>query len=40
MNVFSTELGIQLSFVKTLEFRVGGGMFKPPNPLREDTEPD
>jgi hypothetical protein len=26
MDVFSTELGIRLSFVKTLEFREGGGV--------------
>jgi hypothetical protein len=31
MDVFSTELGIRLSFVKTLEFRVGGGgVLNPP----------
>jgi hypothetical protein len=30
-DVFSTELGIRLSFVKTSEFR-GGGWFEPPKP--------
>jgi hypothetical protein len=30
MDVFSTELGIQLSFVKTSEFR--RGVFEPPSP--------
>jgi hypothetical protein len=30
MDVFSTELGIQLSFVKTSEFRGGGDGFEPP----------
>jgi hypothetical protein len=29
MDVFSTELGIRLSVVKTLEFR-GAGAFEPP----------
>jgi hypothetical protein len=32
MDVYSTELGIRLSFVKTSEFRGGGGLI-PPNPL-------
>jgi hypothetical protein len=33
MNVYSTELGIRLSFVKTLEFRgVGVEPPKPPQP--------
>jgi hypothetical protein len=34
MDVFSTELGIQFSFVKTSEFRVGGRVepTKPPPP--------
>jgi hypothetical protein len=38
MDVFSTELGIRLSFVKTSEFRGGG--FEPPQPppLRYATE--
>jgi hypothetical protein len=31
MDVFSTELGIRLSFVKTSEFR-GRGCFNPPPP--------
>jgi hypothetical protein len=35
-EVFSTELGIRLSFVKTSEFRGGGGGFNPehPRPVR------
>jgi hypothetical protein len=37
MDVFSTELEIWLSFVKTLEFWRGGG-FEPPNPPRYATE--
>jgi hypothetical protein len=32
MDVFSTELGIRLSFVKTLEFQREGGRFEPPPP--------
>jgi hypothetical protein len=36
MDVFSTELGIRLSFVKTSEFRGGGG--DPPNPPRYATD--
>jgi hypothetical protein len=32
-DVFSTELGIRLSFVKTSEFRGGGGFEPPKNPL-------
>jgi hypothetical protein len=29
MDVFSTELGIQLNFIKTSEFRGGGGLTPP-----------
>jgi hypothetical protein len=32
MDVFSTELGIRLSFVKTSEFRGGGGGLSTPPP--------
>jgi hypothetical protein len=35
MDVYSTELGIRLSFVKTSEFRGGGGLN--PNPPRYAT---
>jgi hypothetical protein len=35
MDVFSTELGIRLSFVKTSEF--GGGLSRPTHPPRYDT---
>jgi hypothetical protein len=38
MYLFSMELGIRLSFVKTSEFR--GGVVKPPNPPRYATGPN
>jgi hypothetical protein len=33
MDVFSTELGIRLCFVKTSEFRGGGVVVETPNPI-------
>jgi hypothetical protein len=38
MDVYSTELGIRLSFGKTSEFRGGGGLNPQPFPLRYATD--
>jgi hypothetical protein len=40
MDVFSTELRIRLSFVKTSEFRAGGGGEHPNPPPRYATGAD